>query len=340
MSWRFWRSLSLRVVAAKAVPPTTEIYGIPIPTIRVRHLVPVPPTAQPVPAVDVSATPSGWVPVAYGDAQVSVPATFCEVDTTPDSLFIGSPSGASTIFSCGPQGRVGSQATVVNLVSIRQVPRPYAGEKPTIRNGVPVYLRQHSGDEFSYFAPSVGIEISAGGPLARRVLDSLTRSPRAVALAAGPAPQVPSSWHSLTFAGMRFAVPAGWPVQRQSLFFGSCSSGPPEGYGLDHATVVLDTDARVSLPGCPIISPPPVRPPANGVRIDTGPYFPAPPSRFISTRCLSLHGLTACPATSPEYSILVLRVTVPGRTKPVFVSIGLAGNGMVARTILYSLRPA
>ena len=31
---------------------------------------------------------------------------------------------------------------------------------------------------------------------------------------------------------------------------------------------------------------------------------------------------------------------VPGRSKPVFVSIGLAGNGMVARTILYSLRAA
>jgi hypothetical protein len=30
-------------------------------------------------------------------------------------------------------------------------------------------------------------------------------------------------------------------------------------------------------------------------------------------------------------------VTVPGRAKPVIVSIGLAGNGMVARTILYSL---
>jgi hypothetical protein len=55
---------------------------------------------------------------------------------------------------------------------------------------------------------------------------------------------------------------------------------------------------------------------------------------------LSIHGLTVCPATSPAYSVLVLKVTVPGRSKPVFVSIGLAGNGMVARTILYSLRPA
>ena len=31
---------------------------------------------------------------------------------------------------------------------------------------------------------------------------------------------------------------------------------------------------------------------------------------------------------------------VPGRTKPVFVAIGLAGTGMIARTILYSVRAA
>jgi hypothetical protein len=36
-------------------------------------------------------------------------------------------------------------------------------------------------------------------------------------------------------------------------------------------------------------------------------------------------------------AILVLKITVPGHKKPVFVSIGLAGNGMIARTTLYSL---
>jgi hypothetical protein len=60
----------------------------------------------------------------------------------------------------------------------------------------------------------------------------------------------------------------------------------------------------------------------------------------FSKNCLSLHGLTACPATSPAYPILVLKVTVPGRSKSVYVSIGLAGNGTVAKTILYSLRTA
>lgn len=38
--------------------------------------------------------------------------------------------------------------------------------------------------------------------------------------------------------------------------------------------------------------------------------------------------------------MLVLKVTIPGRSTPVIVSIGLDGNGIVARTILYSLRQA
>ncbi len=34
----------------------------------------VPTTAKAFPAVDLSATPAGWVPVAFGNAQISVPA--------------------------------------------------------------------------------------------------------------------------------------------------------------------------------------------------------------------------------------------------------------------------
>ena len=33
----------------------------------------------PLPVVDTAATPKGWVPVDYGDAQVSVPASFSVV---------------------------------------------------------------------------------------------------------------------------------------------------------------------------------------------------------------------------------------------------------------------
>jgi hypothetical protein len=75
------------------------------------------------------------------------------------------------------------------------------------------------------------------------------------------------------------------------------------------------------------------------VQIDSG-LQTEPLVSLSFSRCWSVQGLTVCPASSPAYSILVLKVTVPGRSKPVYVSIGLAGNGMIARTIQYSLRAA
>ena len=91
--------------------------------------------------------------------------------------------------------------------------------------------------------------------------------------------------------------------------------------------------------GCPLAPYEHPHPPVEGVRIDrVAPYPPVSESAF--NRCLQVNHLTVCPATSPAYSILFLKVTVPGGATPVIVSIGLAGNGNVARTILYSLKAA
>ena len=57
------------------------------------------PQVQHVPAVDLSATPVGWVPVVSGDAEVSVPASFyvsygapdlyaCQALDSPGALFV------------------------------------------------------------------------------------------------------------------------------------------------------------------------------------------------------------------------------------------------------------
>jgi len=107
---------------------------------------------------------------------------------------------------------------------------------------------------------------------------------------------------------------------------------------LDAYGVTLDTDTHF-LPSdaCPAY-PPLNQPPMNGVQVDSGSRLNFGVTLSFSTHCLRLLGLKVCPATSPAYSILVLKVTVPGRHLPVYVSIGLAGNGMVARTILHSLR--
>jgi hypothetical protein len=117
-------------------------------------------------------TPVGWVPVAYRAAQVSVPPSAVFIST--EAAGIGSimlvatseTSGGVCLGSAGPGG------TYVCLLPLRQVPSAYASEKPAILNGVPVY-RGPNGD---YYVPSLGVKVTAIGPLARRIVDTLTHS--------------------------------------------------------------------------------------------------------------------------------------------------------------------
>jgi hypothetical protein len=67
----------------------------------------------------------------------------------------------------------------------------------------------------------------------------------------------------------------------------------------------------------------------------------------FSGNCLSVNGLSACPAapgngaSAVDYSgYLLFKVTVLGVSSPVAVEIGLGENGTIARTILYSMRAA
>ena len=117
-------------------------------------------------------TPTGWVPVAYRAAQVSVP---------PSAVFISTEAGGigSMMLVATPEtsggvclGSAGTRGTYVCLLPLRQVPSAYASEKPAILDGVTVYL----GPNGDYYVPSLGVAIMAIGPLARRIVDTLTRN--------------------------------------------------------------------------------------------------------------------------------------------------------------------
>jgi hypothetical protein len=192
-----------------------------------RLVAPATVTKAALPVVDLSATPAGWVPVAYGDAQVSVPATWFVLYRSP--CYFGHPLGE--VFVNSPRGSFNCLAetfplpkTTVSLgpATLKEDQHPGVHGRPIVINGISVFPYTAA----SYIVPSLGVEISVGGVLGQRVLHTLTRSPRSVALAKGPAPSVPSSWRSVTFRGIRFSVPASWPVQKESLFFLTCFSGP------------------------------------------------------------------------------------------------------------------
>ena len=115
-------------------------------------------------------TPVGWYSVSYRGAQVSVPPSVVAIGTGPGGItrvIFQTTSPASGGTCMGPFG-----GTVLCLLPMRQVPPAYAGEKPTTINGVPVYL----GPKGDYYAPSLGVEVTARGPLARRIVATLTRS--------------------------------------------------------------------------------------------------------------------------------------------------------------------
>jgi photosystem II stability/assembly factor-like uncharacterized protein len=175
-----------------------------------------------LPAVDLSATPKGWVPVAYGDAQISGPPSFpvvypgqgfpCKGASVsgPGGLLVGARPGFA--IDCV----VERHPTMVYLVSVHNpslVDFVPVQKKSIMLNGVRVYRVLTAASYVGYYAPSLGVELTARGPLARRIVNTLTRSPRTVALASGPAPAVLPSWQKLSFQSLTFAAPVKWPVE-------------------------------------------------------------------------------------------------------------------------------
>ncbi|MGC9961595.1 MAG: hypothetical protein ABSE47_06790 [Acidimicrobiales bacterium] len=305
-------------------------------------------------SVDLSATPAGWVPVAYGDAQISVPASFsvsypgwdqCGVSGDLGALYLGQP--AESPEGCGGVAPPTRQSTTILMrqaLATMSVGSQLLGNKAIFINGLRLndLINHTSGKVMGYYAPALGVVVLDSGPLAGRVLHTLTRSPGAVALAPGPAPPIPSGWHSTTFHGLAFDSPPSWPVTPTAVT-GKDVGRPcsPSDVSLITTEVALSTDSQpFPVAYCPVFLYQRPQPPNNGVEVDTGRIAHFPVALSFSKPCLHLQGLTACPATSPAYSILILKVTVMGRPTPVLVSIGLAGNGVVARTILYSLRAA
>jgi hypothetical protein len=115
-------------------------------------------------------TPVGWDSMGYRDAQLSFPPSFETVTSMPGGIFsvdVPSWSFASGETCVGP-----SRGTVVCLLPLGQVSPAYTGEQPTVINGVTVY-RDGKGD---YYAPSLQVEVTASGPMAHRIVDTLTRN--------------------------------------------------------------------------------------------------------------------------------------------------------------------
>jgi hypothetical protein len=265
----------------------------------------IPRTSLPTRTV-ADVTPRGWVPVDFGSAQVSVPAAWhleydtpCKYPSPPGTLYVGAISGSCPAQALG-HGRCHlvhdcpSSTPVVYLFNFRAPGR--SATRITI-NGLSVG-KTSLGDMVSYQVPALGVWLTARGRNVVRVLQTLTRSPAAIVLAAGPVLRVPKSWKWVTAGGLRLAVPPTWPTLTSDLEGAACvrelALGRPD-------AVVLDSDRYIgSVISCPAPAPFLIFRhvmPDSGVVVDLHPERDAgwPPGSGSYGDCLVLGVLRACP---------------------------------------------
>jgi hypothetical protein len=283
-----------------------------------------------LPSVDRAVTPFGWVPVDYGDLQLSVPTTWGRITEGTESC--GPWTGVVTLGSgewCPPS--MNTQQTEPPTVAIRTVDSPNVRDEgsPGHINGLAVYAPGLPG---YFIVPKLHASLLLAGQVPPQLLKSLTYSPRAVVLTAGPSPTVPSDWRRISYGGIRFAVPKTWSV-RHLAFAPPCASN----IVLPVAGVVLTAEQAPPV-GCPMVFGElnPV-PQVAGVEVDD---FQLPgasvPARSQCVGPAEVNGLMVCVNASPAYGELVAQVWSSGHL-PVTVKIGLSGGGLTDRSVFYSM---
>jgi len=176
----------------------------------------VPEITPPAGARDIgSSTWAGLEPVAYGNAQLDLPASWPVV---ADGTGPRRHSGTGPVQGVVLLGTFGSSSCALhasNIVRLGPLPAgepPYSSLAKVVRNGVTPYavvLHGHISGT-AYLVPSLGVEVMATGPAAGGVLSSSGRSVREQVLAAirrNPITmKAPRAWRTVDFGGLRFAV--------------------------------------------------------------------------------------------------------------------------------------
>jgi hypothetical protein len=295
-------------------------------------------------------TPRGWIPVDFGNAQLSVPPDWriayddlCPAMVAPGVIYVG--------FAAVPRDvacALGDSPSDATIVEMWPVAVGGGGFHPTTINGIPV-LKATQRQQVVVRAPSLGVEVNAYGPAADEVVDTATYSPAAVALAGGPTPSIQTDSRRLTVGAIQLSVPVHWRVDNTSLDGPGC--GPAFAL-LQPNEVVVDSD---TVDGAGLKCLRPVQPyhpftPVDGVVVDlhpsTNPDWP-PDDALVD--CHVQEGLELCLYQRSSHpgqdqnagiDILFVQVTVRSTRQRYLVELGLAGDGVSARMMLHSLRAA
>ena len=289
--------------------------------------------------LDRASTPAGWAAVPYRSAQLSVPGLW--LVETPSDFFCGVRSGGMIFTGMRPGIQKGTgcrlTASYAWILPAGTIPLGISHRKPTaVINGVPVYRRPAGRGSVLYLVPELGVRVGAHGPLAKRVLATLNRSPLSVVLGKGKAAAVPVGWARHRFGGVAFAAPRAWRRYRQTQW-ATC------GTGLLPRTLLL-IDAIKPSPVLPCPYPVPY---ADALAAQPG--LTAVTGKFAAgsvgeqfTRCQQRHGERICLAAVTGEGgflsgVLIFSVSRPHHHPAAFFLLGLSGSGASARAIFDSV---
>jgi len=296
--------------------------------------------ASAVPLTVASGTPAGWAPVPYQRAQLSVPGEW--LVESPGQFFC-LPDGPGMIFAGSKPGfpkRTGCRltASLAWITAAGRTPDTVGHGKPAaVIHGIPVYRLPSSQDSVLYVAPELGVRVGARGPLARRVLATLTWSPLSVVLGRGPAAPVPTGLTWRGFGGVRFVTPRSWKIQHENQW-ATCGPGQAQG-----SLLLIDaTKPSLALP-CPFPVPTASDQQAQpGLTVVTGKYAAASVSEDFG-RCQLRRGARICLASITGQGgfasgVLIFSVSPLHAHESTYFLLGLSGNGLGARVIFDSIR--
>jgi hypothetical protein len=279
-----------------------------------------------------------WAPVPYQSAQLSVPASWlvesaqqlsCGVSPARGMIFAGIrpvlPSGQGC-------GLTASRAWIVPAGKLR----PGRQGPTAVINGLAVYRLPSGKGSVQFLVPGLRVLVGARGPLARRVLATLHRSPLSAVLRSGASSPVPVGWTWHRFGGVRFAAPRSWSLQRADQW-ATCGTGQEQG------TLLLIDATRRPLPlPCPYQIPTAAADAAQaGLTVVTGKYAAESVGEHYG-RCQARRGLRICLASVTGQGglfsgVLIFSVSRPHHRPSAFLLLGLSGAGSRARAVFDSI---
>jgi hypothetical protein len=286
--------------------------------------------------------PAGWAPVPYRRAQLSVPGSW--LVQSPRQFSCGPRSGGM-IFAGGrpvvPAGAgCGLTASLAWIRPAGPIPPGIGHRRPTaVIHGIPVYRVPGGPGSVQYLVPDLGVRAGARGPLAQRVLGTLTRSPLSVVLGRGPARPVPASWIWHRSRGVRFATPRSWNLGRERQW-ATCGTGL-----VPRRLLLIDATRPPARLPCPAPFPTAAAEQAQpGLTVVTGKYAAVSVGEDFGG-CRIRRGVRICLSSVTgqggfSSGVLIFSASRPHRAPAAFFLLGLSGTGARARAVLGSVTVA